>query len=92
MTVRARRARACRWLLGLALPCIVAGAVAPARAGGPTAIVNQLPVVYPNGGAGLTLNLDQGPLGSRSNAQAVGLVQNALSLWNGVGTSTLRLT
>jgi hypothetical protein len=92
MTVRAPRTGARRWLLALAVSFIVAGAVAPARAGGPTAIVNHSPVVYPNGGSALTLNLDQGPLGARNNAQAVGLVQSALDLWNGVGTSTLRLT
>jgi filamentous hemagglutinin family protein len=62
-----------------------------ARAGGPIALVNQQPVVYPGGGASIKLNLDQGPLGGRSNAQASALVQAALDLWNGVSTSTLRL-
>ena len=39
----------------------------------------------------LQLNLDQGPFGTRSNAQARTLVQNAIGLWNGVGTATMRL-
>ena len=54
-------------------------------------LVNQQPVVYPNGGTSLTLNLDQGPLGSRTNAQATAIVQNAIGMWNGVATSTMRL-
>jgi hypothetical protein len=70
---------------------LVVAAVLPVRAGGPLQVVNNQPVVYPNGGAALTLNLDQGPLGSRTNAEAVALVQGAIALWNGVPTSTLRL-
>ena len=62
-----------------------------AHAGGPIALVNNLPVIYPGGGAALNLNLDLGPLGSRSNAQAVGRVQAALAQWNAVATSTLRV-
>lgn len=64
----------------------------PARAGGPLDIVNHQPVVYANGGASLKLNIDQGPFGTRTNAQAVALVQNAIGLWNGVPTSTMRLS
>ena len=55
-------------------------------------MVNQQPVVYANGGTSLTLNLDQGPLGARTNAQAAAIVQNAIAMWNGVTTSTMRLT
>ncbi|MEP7329694.1 MAG: reprolysin-like metallopeptidase, partial [Betaproteobacteria bacterium] len=62
-----------------------------AHAGGPVALVNNQPVVYPGGGAALALNLDLGPLGSRTNAQATTLVQNALAQWNAVATSTLRV-
>jgi hypothetical protein len=68
-----------------------AGFALPARGGGPLVVVNHQPVVYANGGTSLTLNLDQGPLGPRSNAQATALVQNAIALWNGVNTSTMRL-
>ncbi len=64
---------------------------AEARGGGPVALVNNQPVVYPGGGAALGLNLDLGPLGARSNGQALALVQAALAQWNAVVTSTLRL-
>jgi hypothetical protein len=63
-----------------------------ARAGGPLDLVNHQPVVYANGGSNLQLNVDQGPLGTRTNAQAVALVQNAIGLWDGVQTSTMRLS
>jgi hypothetical protein len=64
----------------------------PARGGGPLDLVNHQPVVYANGGSNLKLNVDQGPLGTRTNSQAVALVQNAIGLWNGVQTSTMRLS
>jgi hypothetical protein len=63
-----------------------------ARAGGPLDLVNHQPVVYANGGTSLKLNVDQGPFGARTNAQAVALVQNAIGLWNAVPTSTMRLS
>ena len=63
-----------------------------ARAAGPLDLVNHQPVVYAGGGSNLRLNLDQGTLGTRSNAQAIALVQGAIALWNGVATSTLRLS
>lgn len=70
---------------------LVAGISFPAYGGGPLDIVNHLPVVYPNGATSLQLNLDQGPFGTRTNAQTRVLVQNAIGLWNGVGTATMRL-
>ena len=76
--------------LGLAIATCLS--TTHARAGGPLDLVNHQPVVYANGGTNLKLNVDQGPLGTRTNAQAVGLVQNAISLWNGVQTSTMRLS
>ncbi len=75
--------------LALALVFCIA---TPVRAGGPLDLVNHQPVVYANGGSNLKLNVDRGPLGSRTNAQAVGLVQNAIGLWNTVPTSTMRLS
>ena len=63
-----------------------------AHAGGPLSLFNNQAVVYPGGGAALTLRLDLGPLGTRSNAQAVALVQSALAQWNAVTTSTLRVS
>ena len=71
---------------------LAATLVAPVQSGGPLSLVNHQPVVYANGGTSLTLNLDQGPLGTRTNAQANALVQNAIGLWNGVSTSTLRIS
>jgi hypothetical protein len=85
------------WLVSLgrlvrgAMIALTLGIPLAAQAGGSLSVSNQQPVVYANGGASLKLNLDQGPFGSRSNAQAVTLIQNAIGLWNGVGTSTLRL-
>ncbi len=80
-------------LVRAAVTCVVAGGVAlPSLAGGPLNVVNQQPVVYPNGGANITLNLDQGPLGARTNAQAATIVRNATAMWNGVSTSTMRLS
>ena len=76
------------WTLAL---IVAAGLASPARGGGPLVVVNHQPVVYANGGTSLTLNLDRGPLGTRTNAQAAALVQSAIALWNGVSTSTLRL-
>ena len=64
----------------------------PARAGGPLDVVNHQPVIYANSGSNLKLNVDQGPLGTRTNAQAVALVKNAIGLWNAVPTSTMPLT
>jgi len=90
----AGRARARRLLAAAAVAVAVAagpGGGQSARAGGPLDVFAQQPVVYPNGGTAVNLNLDQGPLGTRSNAQAVALVQSAIALWNGVGTSTARL-
>jgi len=76
-----------------AITLLVAAAIASqARAGGPLDLVNHQPVVYANGGTNLRLNIDQGPLGARSNAQALSLVQNAINLWNNVSTSTMRLS
>ena len=70
---------------------LATGGIGPARGGGPLYVVNQQPVVHPNGGASVVLNLDRGPFGPRTNAQAVTLAQDAIALWNGVGTSTARL-
>jgi uncharacterized repeat protein (TIGR01451 family) len=76
-------------LLALAVALI---GLAPARAGGPLEVLANQPVVYPNGGASLKLNIDKGSLGTRTNAQATTLVQNAIALWNAVTTSTVRIS
>ena len=79
------------WRRAITALALAAGLAVPAHGGGPLSLVNDQPVVYPNGGSSLTLNVDQGPLGTRTNAQAIALVQNAVAMWNGVGTSTLRI-
>ena len=85
------RARAAAAGAPLALALAAGIALPRSVRGGPLDLVNHQPVVYPNGGASLTLNLDQGPLGTRTNAQAAAMVQSAIALWNGVATSTMRL-
>ncbi len=60
-------------------------------AGGPLVIEGpngHTPVRYAN--PVIVLNVDPGPLGSRSNAQANKILQQAFSLWNNVPTSTIR--
>ena len=46
-------------------------------AGGPISLFNKTPTVYPSGGTNITLNYDQGNLGSRSNATADALVNQS---------------
>ncbi|MEN8133781.1 MAG: hypothetical protein ABFS45_27220, partial [Pseudomonadota bacterium] len=74
------------------LQCII---LATANAGGPLNLAGPngtTPVVYPNGGQDITLNYDQGGLGSRTNAQIDALVNGATGLWNDVSTATIQLT
>ncbi len=62
-------------------------------AGGPLVLQGpdgQTPVTYSN--PALVLNLDPGPLGSRSNTNADALMRDAFALWNAVSTSTILLT
>ena len=64
-----------------------------ASAGGPLVIegpAGHTPVTYAN--PNIVLNLDPGPLGSRSNAAADTLIRDAFALWNNVSTSTISLT
>jgi len=75
-----------RWLLGALLALLALGA----RAGGPLGICYGQPIKYPGAGT-VTLNYDQGSLGSRSKSQADALVANAVSLWSNVGTATVTL-
>ena len=73
----------------------VAGAMiaftASTFAGGPLVICYQLPTKYPGAGS-VSLNYDQGTLGSRTKAQADALVTGAVSLWTDVTTSTVVLS
>jgi len=63
-----------------------------AFAGGPIALFNKTPIVYPSAGANITLNYDQGSLGSRSNATADALVNQSIAFWNDVSTATVNMT
>ena len=92
MNTRTKFAPSHRVALGALVLAFAACIVSPARAGGPLDLVNHQPVVYANGGTNLQLSIDRGPLGLRTNAQAVALVQNAINLWNNVSTSTMRLS
>ena len=60
-------------------------------AGGPLVVCYQLPTKYPGAGS-VSLNYDQGILGSRTKAQADALVTAAISLWTNVATSTVTLS
>ncbi len=60
-------------------------------AGGPLIIegpAGHTPVHYAN--PVIVLNVDPGPLGSRSNAQANKILHGAFALWNNVSTSTIQ--
>ncbi len=74
---------------------VVAGiwvmAVASVHAGGPTNVCNNVPVKYAGAG-NVGLNYDGGgSLGSRTKAQADGIVTTAISLWTNVNTSTVNV-
>jgi len=63
-----------------------------AFSGGPLVIQGSdgnTPVTYPN--PNVAMNFDLGILGSRTNAEADDLVQQAFDLWNAVPTSTINL-
>ncbi len=77
--------------------CLIAHwpAASVVLAGGPLSVAGPdgaTPVTYPNGGQNIILNFDRGGLGSRTNGQVDAIVNNAIALWNGVGTSSLSLS
>lgn len=65
-----------------------------AFAGGPLYLAgsgNNTPVVFADSDVNITLNYDQGNLGSRSNAEIDALVNQAITLWNNINTATIKL-
>ena len=76
-----------RWLVAGALITLTASVFA----GGPLVVCYQLPIKYPGAGS-VSLNYDQGVLGSRTKVQADALVTEAVSLWTNVATSTVSLS
>ncbi len=60
-------------------------------AGGPLVVCYQFPTKYPGAGS-VSLNYDQGILGSRTKVQADALVTEAVSLWTNVVTSTVAIS
>lgn len=78
----------------LVLPLLLACLSSTVFAGGPLIVAGpsgHTPVVYPSGGTNIILNYDLGPLGSRTNQEADALINQALSLWNNVSTSTVNI-
>ena len=77
-------------IAGLLFYCSICTSVfagGPANVGGKD---GNTPVIYEN--PNLTLNVENGDIGSISNADAVTLTQEALELWSQVGTSTINLS
>ncbi|WP_239187389.1 fibronectin type III domain-containing protein, partial [Candidatus Nitrotoga sp. HW29] len=73
------------------ITCALITFAASSFAGGPLVVCYQLPTKYPGTGT-VSLNYDQGILGSRTKAQADALVTEAVSLWTNVTTSTVALS
>lgn len=70
---------------------LLAFAATCAQAGGPLSVCgNGIAVKYPGAGT-VNLNYDQGPLGTRTKAQADTIVTNAVALWTNVGTATVTI-
>ncbi|HSS52620.1 MAG TPA: hypothetical protein VLX28_27065 [Thermoanaerobaculia bacterium] len=75
-------------LLSALLLAAAVGLAAPAFAAGPLALCNTgQPFLWPNNGANIPFNPDQGNLGPLTNAQAVTLVSNAFQQWGNIPTA-----
>jgi hypothetical protein len=72
-------------MLRSALAALTLAAACAAHAAGPLFVCeDHTPAKLPGAGL-LTLNLDQGNLGTRTNAQAAAIIGNAIASWNSVG-------
>jgi hypothetical protein len=64
--------------------------VLPAMAANPIDVCKSgRPYVWPNGGLNVPFNLDQGPLGSFTNAQAMAMAEEAFAMWAAVPSATI---
>lgn len=65
-------------------------AAADAHAGGPLANCEDgVPFLWPNGGAGVTWNPDQGDLGNFTKAEADALVADSFGMWEDIATASI---
>ena len=79
--------------LGVFAVAITFLVVPPASAGGPLAnCTSGQPYLWPNGGANVPFNPDQGDLASLTNAQAVMFVEDSFQAWEDVPSASVSYT
>lgn len=89
--MKAESHRTAAKLLAVTVTFMAILAATCANAGGPKSIcATGAPIKFPGTGT-ITLNYDQGTLGTRSKAQADAFVTNAVAIWTDVGTASVVL-